>query len=440
MQGSVARGDWRMKTQGRNRWIWLALALALLTAACGGGGESGGGAETSITAASEQEPPAGAATDATASPTAGDATEASGEPVRIGAAVVTSGPAGGIGKDQQTGMQIAVDELNAGGGVLGRPVQIVAKDTGGDPTKAAQVMRQLVDQEKVPFVFGPSLSSPTLAAAPIANNGTVLEFTSAAADDARDASKLPLTFGMEPSASLQAETFLDYMQSNGWTKPGLLAVNNALGTFNVDKMKASAGDAGVEIAGVEFHETGSVDLTPQVQKLKSAGADVLVLLEVAPPDMIAGLKARTQLGWNVPVLGFSSLTRADVRHAVGGDGMDQVYAGQQYEPFAGGASSQVDHFLSLVKEHLGTGTLEQDVEQVVTGYDAVQMWAHGVNEAGTTDPEELATWLEGNGYDGVKASYEYGSDRHDGVGADDLVFVVADSFDDGVYELAPNQG
>ncbi len=426
----MARRGWR------GAWVPLALAVALVAAACGGGNDSGNaqGDQTSESeqASSEPSSPASSASEG--------GSQASGEPIKIGGAVVLSGPAAEIGKQQQLGMQMAIDELNAGSGVMGRPVEITFKDTGGDPTKATQAVREVVQQDKVPFLFGPTLSSPTLAAAPIANQAKVIEFTTASADDARDAGKLPYTFAMSPSASIQAKTFIQYMKASGWSKPGLLAVNNALGTFNVDKMKSELeGSSDIQIADVEFHETGSVDLTPQVQKLKGAGADVMIMLNTATPDMVAGLKARGQLGWEVPVLGFSTLTFPSVRDAVGEAGMKDVFAGQQYPNFAGEGTPRVQDFISRVKKRLNEDPLTHDVQQTATGYDAIMMWADAVEATGGLDADAIKEYRESNPYEGVKITNYYDAQRHDGERSQDLVFVVANSFDDGLYTLAPNQ-
>lgn len=362
-----------------------------------------------------------------------------GDPVKIGVIASLSGPAADIGKDQVTGLELAADELNAGGGILGRPVELVVKDDGGDPTTASQAMRQLVDEEEVAIVFGPTLSSPTLAAAPTAMDAGVLEFSTSVAPELGDASEYPYFFRVSPVATLQASTFLAYIEASGWTRPGMIAVNNALGSTNVEAFTAVAEAAGVEVAGTEYAESGATDVTPQLTNLRDAGADVVLVLATATPDQVAAVSGRNALGWEVPMLGFSTMANPLVAEAVGADGMEAVYAGQQYVRLTGEPSEATAAFLARLREVRGTETLEHDAAQSGTGFDALNMVAAAVNAVGEIDADAVRDYLESNVYEGVKSSLEYDAERHDGEGPDDLVFVIAGSFRDGLYELAPNQ-
>lgn len=362
-----------------------------------------------------------------------------GDPVKIGVIASLSGPAADIGGDQLTGLELAAEELNAAEGLLGRPIELVVKDDGGDPTKASQAMRELVDEEEVAIVFGPTLSSPTLAAAPTAMDAGVLEFSTSVAPELGDPAEYPYFFRVSPVATLQAEDFLQYIEASGWTKPGMIAVNNALGSTNVDAFNAVAEEAGVEVAGAEYAESGATDVTPQLTNLRDAGADVVLVFATATPDQVAAVGGRNALGWEVPMLGFSTMANPLVAAAVGDDGMESVYAGQQYVRLTGEPPEATAAFLDKLREARGTDTLEHDAAQSGTGYDALHMVTAAVNEVGELDADAVREHLESNVYEGVKSSLEYDAERHDGEGPDDLVFVLADSFEDGLYTVAPNQ-
>ena len=426
----------------RGTRVWLLLVVALVAAACGDDDDTGGAAPTTeAEQGTVSEAPATSTGEAPATTAGEEGTEggASGDPVLIGVVATLTGPAADIGNDQQAGLELAAEELNAGEGLLGRPIELVVKDDGGDPTKASQVMREVVDQDDVDFIFGPTLSSPALAAAPVASKAGKVEFTTSVAPDLGDPAQFPYVFRMSPVATLQATTFIEYMESLGLSRAGLLAVNNALGSSNVEAFKAGVEGTEIEIAGIEFHESGATDVKPQVTSLRDADADALIVLSTATPDQVAGVKARNAIGWDVPVLGFSTMANPLVAEAVGADGMDQVYAGQQYAKLAGATPDETQAFLDKVRQKRGEDPLTRDAAQVATGYDALQMLAAAVNRAESLESDDVVAELEAEAYDGVKASYEYTSDRHDGEDLDDLVFVVADSFDDGLYEPAPNQ-
>lgn len=408
--------------------LTLFLVFALLLAACGGDDDetsTGGTGGTETTAASGDDGDGG------------DGGGPSGDPVKIGAIVTISGPAASIGEDQRTGMEMAVEELNEANGILGRPVELIVKDDGGDPTQAAQVMRELVDQENVDLILGPTLSSPTLAAADVATRAEKVMITTASADAVGDAATYPFILRTSPRSALQAETFVDFMESAGYTKAALLAVNNALGTSVVEAVTSAIEGTDITITATEFFETGAVDLTSQVTKLENSGAEVLIAVSTATPDQVASVRARNQLAWDVPVLGFSTMAVPQVTEGVGGpDAMENVFAGQNYKPLVD-PGPEMEEWLEKLRDRLGQRPLTRDVGQVVTGYDQVMMAADTADNIGSFDAQEFIDYRIENVYEGLKASYEYDEERHDGEGLDDLVFVIASSLDDGTFTEAP---
>ncbi|MFV0316686.1 MAG: ABC transporter substrate-binding protein [Microthrixaceae bacterium] len=364
------------------------------------------------------------------------------DPVRAGVILSVSGPAGSIGEQAKTGVDMAVEETNADGGVNGRCVELVMKDDGGDPTKAAQVARELVDQEEVDFVIGPILSSPTGSALEITAPANMPQVVLSAFADAGDASKYPYVFRTEVATSRQAVDFVDYAKANDMDSLGIIAVNNALGIDAAEFLEAEAADNDIDIVATEFHETGATSLTTQMTALKEANPDGVVVLSTAPPDIAAAIKARNSLEWDVPIIGFSAAGYGAVTADVGEEGMKDVYAGQLYwkinrDPGGEGPSDPASkEWFDRFKEYLGEDPLTDQVQQFAGGYDAAMVMMTAMNEAGSTDPDAIKDWLEENGYDGVRATYKYSADSHEGVESDDLAWVVASSFQDGTHEIA----
>src|SRR5581483_6600384 len=98
------------------------------------------------------------------------------------------------GKPSKIGADMAVAELNAGGGILGRPVQLVVKDDACDPTKGAQNVRELIDQDNVDFIVGSLCSGVIGSQLPISTQAKKLEFVQGILPDAGDATKWPYAF------------------------------------------------------------------------------------------------------------------------------------------------------------------------------------------------------------------------------------------------------
>ncbi|MFV0316685.1 MAG: ABC transporter substrate-binding protein [Microthrixaceae bacterium] len=377
----------------------------------------------------------------------GDTSSDSGEcdasdPVTAGVIFSMSGPAAAIGEDANTGGEFAVETINEQGGILGRCLETIVKDDGGDPTKAGQVARELVDQEEVDFVIGPFLSSPTGAVLEITGPAGIPHATLSSLADAGDASKYPYVFGAEVTTDVQAEDFVNYAKNNDLDSLGIIAVNNALGIDAAEFIEEGAAENDITIIGPEFHETGATNMTTQMTKLKEGNPDAVVSLNTAAPDTAAVIKARNALEWDVPILGFSSTGFAAVTADVGEEGMNDVYAGQLYwranreADGTGPSDPEANQWWLDFKEFTGTDPLTDQIQMAAGTYDAFMMMATAINEVGEIDPDGIKEYLETNGYDAIRSTYEFTPESHLAIGSDDLAWVVASSFNDGTHEIA----
>jgi branched-chain amino acid transport system substrate-binding protein len=256
-----------------------------------------------------------------------------------------------------------------------------------------------------------------------------------------DPAEYPYVFRIAPSATVQATSFVEYAKASGWSRIGLLAVNNALGSTSADAVVAEVEGTDLEVVGRETHESGAVDLGPQVSSLKRANADVVLVLNVAIPDMAGAVKARNAIEWEVPMLGFSPMANPLVGEAVGAGGMDNVHAGQNYRNLTGEPPANTRAFLDLMREHLGEDVLTRDMSQSAGSYSGLSMMAAAIEKVGSADdPDALKEALEsGSPWKMVQGTFEYSADEHSGSPLETLVFVIASSFDDGLYQLSPNQ-
>ena len=102
------------------------------------------------------------------------------EPLKIGAVLAVTGPASFLGAPEARTLQMLVEDLNAKGGVDGRKVELLVKDTGGDPAKAVSFAKQLMEEDRVFAIIGPATSGETMAIKPIAEEGKTLLLSCAA--------------------------------------------------------------------------------------------------------------------------------------------------------------------------------------------------------------------------------------------------------------------
>lgn len=414
--------------------VGLIVALALFAGACGSDDDTASDGGTSSTAA------AGGSSNTTEPGSDGSCDPA--DPVKVGASLSLTGPSKDVADRSTEGATMAIEELNADGGVLGRCLELIIKDDGAEPTKASQVARELVDQEEVDFIIGPFASSPLGVSIEVTNPAKVLQATIAVLPAAGDATAYPYVFRAEVSATQQGPSVVAEMERRGLKHAGILALNTALGTTFHDAMLEAVEGTDIEVS-IEYFDSGAVDVTSQITKLQSAGADVLLAVVSGGGDNVTVVNARNQIGWDVPILGFSNIASEAVIDGIGADGMDNVLAGQTYRYLA--IDPETDEIIGekardwyeRLKEFYG-GQVTHNITITASMYDAVMMIAEAMNATGTTDPDEVRTYLEENGHEGVKADYVFTAESHDGVPLDALVFTEAASLNGGLLRL-PSQ-
>ena len=354
-------------------------------------------------------------------------------PVDFGVLNSLSGPAANIGKLNQQGMDIAIQDVNNAGGVLGRCLKRVLKDDGGDPTKAAQAVRELVDKEGVKFLIGPFLSSPTSVVMPVVNQAKVLNINESAFPNAGNAQSFPYTFARETPSTMIAQLFANFVKANGWKRVGVIAVNNALGQTLVPALNTVIPPTGATITKVELVPAGTPDLTPQMSSIKATNPDVVIMGLTDDPGMTAVIKAKIQLGMTSPLLGYSSSANPGTVNNFSKDQIKDLYAAQIYRavtytsPLPGkGAPTwkPAKVFIAKYAKYLKANNIKQSVLQATGGYDSVRILAWAINGAKSTDTDKVKDFMETHKYIGVRGAYIWSKSDHGGTARIPLYTVV----------------
>jgi len=208
------------------------------------------------------------------------------EPVKIGLTAAVSGGSAASGEAIKRGLEIAIEEINAKGGVLGgRPLRLVVRDDEGQPAKGVTIARELVEREKVSAVFGglhtpvalaqvavwQELKTPYMGAwaagTNITRNGQTPNYVFRVSANDDDADKFLTRYAT------------DVLRKG---KPGLLLENTSWGQSNEAGLTKWLGAKGIKAVGIEKFNWGDPDMSPQLLRLKGAGADHVVLVANAP--------------------------------------------------------------------------------------------------------------------------------------------------------------
>ncbi|HUL60078.1 MAG TPA: ABC transporter substrate-binding protein, partial [Anaeromyxobacteraceae bacterium] len=197
------------------------------------------------------------------------ASPAAPEPVKIGALLAVTGPASFLGAPEARTLEMVVQDLNAKGGIGGRPVALLVKDTGGNPEKAVSFARQLIDEEQVFAIIGPATTGETMAVKAIAEEGKTLLLSCAAAEVIVNP-VAPHVFKVAPKDSAAAEMIFARMEKMGVRRIGLLSSNTGFGKAGKEQVEKLAPAHGIELAASEVYDKTATDLTAEVTKLKAA--------------------------------------------------------------------------------------------------------------------------------------------------------------------------
>ncbi|MCW5652837.1 ABC transporter substrate-binding protein [Hydrogenophaga sp.] len=201
---------------------------------------------------------------------------------------LSASPSAQSGQAAVLGMEAAIADINAAGGVLGRKLTLVTRDDVSAPPKSIQNMSDLVDNEKVTAVFGPTNSGNAMAWKHIANQKKVPVMGNVG-------SGTDITKPMSPGADNymfrvsmvdreQVAALMAYVKKNSASKVvGLMAETTGYGQGGLKDMEEIAKLQDIKIAGVERFGVGDTDMTSQLGKMKSAGVDTVVVWAQGTP-------------------------------------------------------------------------------------------------------------------------------------------------------------
>jgi branched-chain amino acid transport system substrate-binding protein len=310
----------------------------------------------------------------------------------IGTAQDLSGPIVALSKPAVNGMRMRVDELNEQGGIHGRKLKLVVEDHGYDPKKAVLAAQKMIQRDRIFAALG-SIGTPTaMAAMPLYLEKNVAHL-------------FPLTGARqmyEPLHKLKYSNSAPYffqmraalkhlMKEKGLKSACAIYQDDDFGLEVKDGGEAALKDLGMKYAEVTTYKRGATDFSSQVQKMRGAGCDVVVMGTIIR-ETIGTIGTARKLGWNPDFIGTTA-SYFDIIHKLGGPAMNGFYSGclTNY-PYADDPSSNVRAWFQSYKEKFK----EDPTVLSQYGYQLVSLFAAGVDKAGPNlTPDTLAKGLDG---------------------------------------------
>lgn len=369
---------------------------------------------------------------------------AQGEPLRIGWLAALTGPssAPAIGFDR--GVRFAADALNAAGGVGGRKVELVVRDTQGDPTKAVNAAQEMISRARVHAIWGPTNSGESLATTPIMARAKMPDIHPCFVDSLIDPAKYPNAFRMAPSNSQIDDAVSGYgVDIMKLKRFAVVGDTTGYGTTTVGSSATAFAKRGAEVVYKATIDATQPDVTPDMLRMKNAGAEAIAVWTVSPGLISRLMNVRANLGWDVAFIGHPAMGSGEVGKLVAkpenwGKTYILGFKNCSYGP-DGKLPAHVQEFVDRTR---GKIELEDTtLWWVLAGVDAITLIAGAVKETGSSDPAAIiGHWNAMKNYPGLFASYTWSKDEHNGLPQDDLVMSEANTQKLGAYKLAPGYG
>jgi branched-chain amino acid transport system substrate-binding protein len=372
----------------------------------------------------------------------GNATaSASKAPLQVPVLGVDSGPYQIIGTSQTHGVQLAINQINAAGGVLGRKLVPVFRDDAADPATAVSLARSLIQQLKSPVFFGSSLSTTSDAIEPIVNAAKVIMFPGSGDSNTVNAKLYPYIFRAYLTEVSQGEALIPYLKGHHITNIAI-AYDNSSGYGIASEAEAVHSlDAGnINVTTVQSFIGGTADLTPQALAIKASNPQVVFVIGSAIGDFSDFANDAASIGLTVPMIGSPAIFSSQFTQLAGANGasaVGEVYKTQTYTS-TGPSDPAIVSFISKINALGGQSDL---LVADMYWYDMVHLWAYAVEKTKSFNPTKVKTELESiRGYHGIQGTFNFSPTQHDGLAPNALVIahVGGSSFENGLWLLAPN--
>ena len=337
-------------------------------------------------------------------------------PIRIGAFLSVTGPAAFLGDPEQKTLELYVERLNAAGGVLGRKLELVAYDSGGDAEKARTFAKRLIEQDRVDVIVGGSTTGETMAVVPLAE-AAGMPFISLAGAVVIVEPVKKWVFKTPHTDRMACDKIFVDMKARGVAKAALISGSGGFDKSMRGQCLAVAKNHGIAIVADETYGAGDTDMTAQLTKIKNAAGVQAVLNAGFGQGPAIVTKNYKQLGIGVPL--YQS-------HGV---------ASKQYIQLAGDAAEGVrlPAAALLVAETLPDSDAQKKVvlgyKQAYEGrfkqdvstfgghaYDGLMLAVEAMKKAGSTDKAKVRDALESiRGYMGTAGVVNMSAQDHMGL-------------------------
>lgn len=345
------------------------------------------------------------------------------EPFRIGSLLAVTGPAALLGDPQKKTLELYVERVNAGGGVLGMPIELVVYDTGMNIEDAVTFAERLIENHRVDALIGGTTTGETMAVIDMVEEAQI-PFLSLAGAALVVEPVRPWVFKTPHTDRMAIEKVYDEMKAEGVATIGLIGGSGDFDRSCLATANMLAADYGLAIAAEEIYGPGETDMTPQLTRIEGAGMDAVLFCGFGAPS-VAVTRNHAQLGIEARLYhNHGSCSKQFVEGAgAAAEGVRLpcaalVVADQlpDDDPQKAVTTAYVETYQAAYGEEVSTFGGH--------AYDALFLLIDAVERAGSTDPVAVREALEQTeGFVGVDGIFTLSPEDHVGLGPESFKMI-----------------
>lgn len=328
------------------------------------------------------------------------------EVIKVGLITPLTGDVATFGQSTKKAAEMAVEEINAKGGVLGKKIELIIEDDRNDPKETANLVRKLVDQDGVVAIIGSLTSKCSLAGMPIANQKKI-PMISSSSTNPKVTETGPYSFRVCFIDDFQGQVMAKFAYEDlGARKAAILYdVGNDYSKGLAEFFEKSFKELGGEVVAVETYQQQDNDFNAQLTSIKAKSPDVIFLPDYYQKVALIAKQARA-LGIDATFLGGDGWDSPELVK-LGGEAVEGGYFSNHYSKQDPDEKTQ--EFIKKFEEKYG----EKPDALAALGYDAVYFLAQGIEEAGKVDPEAIKDALTNiKEFSGVTGTFTLDENRN----------------------------
>jgi branched-chain amino acid transport system substrate-binding protein len=335
--------------------------------------------------------------------------------IKIGAILAVTGPASFLGAPEAKTLEMMVEDINKKGGIKGSKVELIIKDSGASPEKALSFAKQLIEEDKVLAIIGPSTSGETMKIKSIAEEAKAILISCAAAEVivnpvAKYVFKTPQ---MDKHAVIK---IFEQMKAMKLSKAGVLSSNTGFGKAGKEQIEKLAPEYGIQIVANEVYDKAATDLTAEVTKVKASGAEAIINWSIEPAQSIVIKNAR-QIGFKGQIFQSHGFGNIEYVKAAGEAAEGVIFpAGKLLVADTLPNNDPQKAVLIKYKKDYESKFKEEASTFGGHAYDAMLILTKAIEKANSTDKEAVRNAIESlKGVVGTAGVFNFSAQDHNGL-------------------------